>query len=385
VTPDAPLWRPHAAALADRVTAQAPEWREAVARTARHLLVPRWWTASPRTGTWIGHDGAAEHADRPGAAYADRTLVTRIGPLHADHATPGQEASGEPTSSSTEPGLVVTMLRHLDVRDGMRAVDVATGSGYSAALLAHRLGDDAVVSVDVDPYLTEVATRRLAELGRHPRVETVDATGPLPVTGADRLVAMVSARGVPASWLAALRPGGRLVTTMAFTSLMVVAEVRSDGTAEGRFASDHGHFMPVRSDADYPTRLPEGYRRARDGDGDTVTTGTRPIPDWWNDWQLSTVYELTTPGVQVRTQTADDGTRLFWLLHRDGSWARAAAQADAPPTVHQTGPRRLWDELERAEARWDAAGRFDPRELRARFTPEGGALATPDGAWSVTL
>ncbi|MGW0731319.1 protein-L-isoaspartate(D-aspartate) O-methyltransferase [Streptomyces sp. NPDC002851] len=374
-------WRPRAEALADKVTADAPVWREAVADTPRHALVPRWWTADRETGGWDLHDGATDPSAWLDAAYSDVTLVTRVGPLHADHATPGQSGTGEPTSSSTLPGLIVTMLRHLDVPDGAHVVDVATGSGYSAGLLAHRLGDDAVLSVDVDPYLTTVAARRLDGIGRHPRIETTDATGPLPVTGYDRLMSTVSARGVPASWLAALRPGGRLVTTIAFTSLMVVAEVRSDDSAEGGVMSDHGHFMAVRHDEDYASRLPEGYQRARDGEGDTVTTGKRPIPDWWQDWQLSTVYELTSPGVQVRTQIGEDGERLLWLLHRDGSWARASAShGSALPTVHQAGPRRLWDELERAEARWNEAGRFDPRDLRARLTPEDSVLGTPDGA-----
>lgn len=378
-------WRPRAASLADNVTADAPQWRDAVAETPRHLLVPRWWTAQRTTGRWDQHDGIVDPAVWLDAAYADATLVTRVGPLHADHAEAGQDGTGEPTSSSTLPGLIVTMLRHLDVHPGARVVDVATGSGYSAGLLAHRLGDEAVLSVDVDPYLTKVAAQRLDSIGRHPRIETVDATGPLPATGYDRLVAMVSARGVPASWLAALRPGGRLVTTIAFTSLMVVAEVRSDGTAEGGVASDHGHFMTVRHGEDYASRLPEGYQRARDGDGDTVTTGKRPIPDWWQDWQLSTVFELTTPGVQVRTQTDEDGERLFWLLHRDGSWARASERGGALPAVRQAGPRRLWDELEQAEVRWNAAGRFDPRELRARFTPKESTLTAPGEAWTVTL
>lgn len=129
-----------------------------------------------------------------------------------------------------------------------RVVDVATGSGYSAALLAHRLGDGAVLSVDVDPYLTKVAAQRLARMGRHPRIETVDTTGPLPATGYDRLVSMVSARGVPASWLAALRPGGRLVATIAFTSLMGRRRGPSGrhGRGRGRLRSRALHARTAR-------------------------------------------------------------------------------------------------------------------------------------------
>ncbi len=317
------------------------------------------------------------------AAYSDTTLVTRAGALHADHAEDGQSGNGEPTSSSTMPGLVVTMLRLLDVQPGMSAVDVATGSGYSAALLSQALGSDAVLSVDVDPYLTEAARQRLAALGIHSRIETVDATGPLPADGFDRLVAMVSARGIPASWLAAVRPGGRLVTTIANTSLMVIAEKHADGTATGRLAAEQGHFMTVRSAPDYPARLPEGYRHARTAEGEEVTKGRRPLPDWWNKPDLRTILELAVPNTVVQTAERD-GQRMLWLFQEDGSWVRATATGDELPVIHQSGPRRLWAELEQAEARWDAAGRFDFQELTASFTPDGDVLSGPAG-WSVRL
>ena len=95
------------------------------------------------------------------AAYADRTLVTRVGPQHADHATPDLRAASEPTSSSTLPGLVVAMAERLGARAGDRVLDVGTGSGYSAALFARRFGDAGVTSVDVDPYLVSAARERL--------------------------------------------------------------------------------------------------------------------------------------------------------------------------------------------------------------------------------
>ncbi|WP_405531435.1 hypothetical protein [Streptomyces canus] len=66
-----------------------------------------------------------------------------------DHAT------GSPTSSSTLPGLIVSMLHMLDAKPGQDVLDVGTGSGYSAALRGHRIGDDHVTSVDVDPYLVQ--------------------------------------------------------------------------------------------------------------------------------------------------------------------------------------------------------------------------------------
>ncbi|MZE54811.1 protein-L-isoaspartate(D-aspartate) O-methyltransferase, partial [Streptomyces sp. SID5770] len=67
----------------------------------------------------------------------------------------GQVYTGHPTSSSTLPSLVLTMLRHGRVHPGVRLLDVATGSGYSAALACARLGDQAVTTLDIDPYLTQ--------------------------------------------------------------------------------------------------------------------------------------------------------------------------------------------------------------------------------------
>ncbi|MGA5089269.1 MULTISPECIES: hypothetical protein [unclassified Streptomyces] len=48
----------------------------------------------------------------------------------------------------------MTMLRHGRLTPGVRLLDVATGSGYSADLACQRLGDDLVTTLDVAPYLT---------------------------------------------------------------------------------------------------------------------------------------------------------------------------------------------------------------------------------------
>jgi hypothetical protein len=73
-------------------------------------------------------------AGRPGqewadAVYRDKSLITRIGPLHADQAGKQDRPDGRPTSSSTMPGLVVSMYRHAMIGDGMDVLDVGTGSG----------------------------------------------------------------------------------------------------------------------------------------------------------------------------------------------------------------------------------------------------------------
>lgn len=379
---DTSTWAGSAKALADQVTADAPAWHDAVSNTPRHQLVPRWWQRVPNSPTeeWELVDHPENSAERMRAAYDDGTLVTRVGPLHADHAEPGERGKGAPTSSSTLPGLIVSMAHQLDAKPGHKVLDVGTGSGYSAALFGRRFGDGNVTSVDVDPYLVEAARTRLAQFGRTPRLEAVDATGELPDSEYDRIMATVSVRPVPASWLRALRPGGRLVTTIAHTALLVTADMGADGIARGGVQSDAATFMETRREADYPAKLHHVFATAKEGAGEDVRRPGGPVPDLWREWPLRWLYELDTPGVETRAAVyPDDGRRVVWLLAADGSWARA--EDSTSPLVHQGGPRRLWDALERVRRRWEENNRFALHTMRAELSPEGSHLLSPDDSW----
>jgi protein-L-isoaspartate O-methyltransferase len=314
--------------------------------------------------------------------YADETLVTRVGALHADLAGPQDRAVGAPTSSSTLPGLIVRMLHLLNPEPGQQVLDIGTGSGYSAALLGHRLGDELVTSIDVDAYLVQAARDRLEGFGRRPRMVVADATGELPEGEYDRMMATVSVRPVPRSWLAALRPGGQIVTTIAQTSLLVSAKLEPGLVARGSVQPDPASFMRTRSGANYPARLDSVYAAARDADGDEVRDLQRPVPDLWTDWQLRALYELDSADIENRSATDEDGKAIVWLLARDGSWARAD---EGTGRVHQSGALRLWNDLERVRARWEEAGRFPLHELTVEFTPETTSVTSPDGKWTIHL
>ncbi len=55
-------------------------------------------------------------------------------------------------SSSSQPAIMAIMLQQLDVHPGRRVLEIGAGTGYSAALLAHLVGQTGqVVTVDIDP------------------------------------------------------------------------------------------------------------------------------------------------------------------------------------------------------------------------------------------
>lgn len=369
-------WSPHATRLALSAAPRGSRWRKPIADTPRHLFVPRWWQRGAEG--WSLQDGASDTRHWLDAAYSDTSMVTRVGPHHADDALPGDHPVGRPTSSATLPSLVVKMFRLAHLNDGDQLLDLGAGSGYGTALATRRLGAAQVTAVDVDPYLVEAARQRLTALDLHPTMKTADATKALDGTY-DRIVATVALRPIPESVLGALRPGGRLVTTLAGTSLIITAEKEADGGATGRVEWDRAGFMVTRHDQDYPPGLDKTFAVAWESPGEEVTTGPYPVVDVDNAWDLASMLSVTAPDIE-HDYREDGDQRTAVMVHPDGSWARATALGRERPTVHQSGPQRLWDTLDRIRSDWLAVGELPVRGARAFIEPNG-TIILARGKW----
>ncbi|MFP3968364.1 methyltransferase domain-containing protein [Actinomadura fulvescens] len=326
--------------------------------------------------------GAADRDSWRDTAYTDRSFVTRVSGVHADDADPGNRAIGAPTSSATLPSLLVSMFQHARIIDGMHVLDVGTGSGYGTAVLAARLGGDRVTSIDVDPYLVAPAEERLDRAGYRPIVRTLDATGPLDGEW-DRIIATVSVRPIPTSWLAALRPGGRLVTSIAGAGLLLTADRTPDGGAEGRIEWDRAGFMTTRTGLDYPPELVDRIEVARTAEGEHVAAGRFPVVNVMEAWDLWSMLGVTAPGIDHDYREGCD-TRTAIMAHPDGSWTRAVEAPDGQVTVHQGGPRRLWDLLDAIRTRWLREGHLPVNGAHAMVAPDG-AITRRRGRWSTTI
>lgn len=380
--PDQSTWPAHARRLADEIAPDGSTWRDTILTVPRHQFVPRWWTAKP-DGGWRLRDGAQDVPAWMAAAYADRTLVTQVGPSHADRVQPDTTVTGRPTSSATLPGLILQMFRHLRVNGATAVLDIGTGSGYGCAVLARRLGDRRVSSIDVDPYLIDAARTRLDTIGLYPTLDVCDATGNLPNDASyDRIVATVSVSPIPPDWLTALRPGGRLVTVLAGTSLILTANKTDDGGAVGEVARDWAMFMRTRTGPDYPGRL-GNLAAMRDIDGEEASHSPYPIPDIRESWELSTMLEVTAPGIEHHFEEVD-GQRTALMLHPDGSWARATAHGNGPAIVHQSGPRRLWKLLDQIRLDWLRDGHYPFHGARVQIDPDG-TVHLRRGQWTATV
>lgn len=116
----------------------------------------------------------------------------------------------------SQPTVVAMMTEAADVRPGDTVLDVGTGSGYQAAVLA-ALGAR-VYSIERIPELAERARRTLADLALEVQVTCADGTAGLPsVAPFDAIVVAAATPDVPPDLEAQLREpgpearGGRLV------------------------------------------------------------------------------------------------------------------------------------------------------------------------------
>lgn len=287
----------------------------------------------------------------------DDYVVTQVDDGHPDG--PGLGGS-MPTSSASSPVIVAVMLAALDAHPGHRVLEIGTGTGYSAALLAHRLGAQHVTSIEIDPDVAAQARRALAETG-YGEICTVTGDGALghpPGAPYDRVIATAAVRHISYPWVEQTRPGGRIMLPWAnsYTGALVALTVDEHGNARGRIVGE-SPFMWLRAQRERrgtvgtivddhkdhaETHTTQLHPHSVAGDqGARFAIGQRVPRCLWRYWPFD----------------EDTGTATFWLLDfQSRSWAKlihtTPDASDTQFTVHQHGPRRLWNEVEAAHQWW---------------------------------
>jgi len=112
---------------------------------------------------------------------------------------------------TTQPSLSAMMIAGLGLADGEQVLEIGTGYGYQAALLARLAGQ--VVSIEIWPDMAAQARRNLAAQGiTNVLVVAGDGTeGYLARAPYDAVLVSAACTEVPPPLVAQLRPGGRLV------------------------------------------------------------------------------------------------------------------------------------------------------------------------------
>ncbi|MFC9478336.1 methyltransferase, FxLD system [Streptomyces griseus] len=145
---------------------------------------------------------------------------------------------GVQLSSVSAPQIQAMMLEQAQAKPGMRVLEIGSG-GLNAAYLAELVGEHGeVVTVDIDPVVTERAHRLLDEHGYdRVRVVTADAAEPIPELGeVDVVMVTAGAWDIAPAWTAQLKPGGRLVVPLRMRGL-------TRSVAFTQITGEHGPYL----------------------------------------------------------------------------------------------------------------------------------------------
>jgi protein-L-isoaspartate(D-aspartate) O-methyltransferase len=126
----------------------------------------------------------------------------------------------------SQPYMVALMTEALQVRDGERLLEIGTGSGYQAAILAE-MGAE-VFTLERLPLLAEGAARRLHRLGYHRvHVRCADGNDGWPEAAPfDAVLITAAAREIPRGPLQQLKPLGRIVLPIGTEDAQQLVRVR---------------------------------------------------------------------------------------------------------------------------------------------------------------
>jgi protein-L-isoaspartate(D-aspartate) O-methyltransferase len=358
VQPDS---RPYITAYVDRLKESGvlnePAVEQAFRRVPRHLFVERFFVGDEEKGwTPVEHDPTRPTAEHLEMIYSGAALITRL-------------EGNLPTSSTSQPGLVADMLQLLELRPGMRVLEIGAGTGYNAALMAELVGDPGlVVTIDIQEDVVEDARRSLTRAG-YPGIRVLCQDG---FEGApeaapfDRIVATVGCPDISPQWVKQLAPSGSMLVPLRHVGANpLVRAWREGGEVIGSVVGSSG-FMAIQGKLWDEHYLDFSQPRRN---------GAEEERSVWPE--LATAKSLQNVRESNQSRTAfwfflglrDRRTRLFRWFSSFGLEDKPSGRTARLEADRLVGDPTLLDELDALYREWQALGAPDIRRFRLRFVP----------------
>ncbi len=249
--------------------------------------------------------------------YSDRAISAK------------QNESGQWISSSSQPAIMAIMLEQLDLQPGYKILEIGTGPGYNAALMAHIVGETGrVVTIEIEEDLAEAAREHLASANFN-QVQVISADGGYGYPEAalyDRIILTVGAPDITPNWWNQLKPEGRLVLPLVLRgSMKSIAFEKRDEFLASLSVADCG-FISLRGEfaSGFPTRVqfgpdPNLYLEPMMDfsiDGDTAY---RYLTDMHKDWATD---------LEVKLWDVLGGSLWTWLALHEPQLCKLIATGD---------------------------------------------------------
>jgi protein-L-isoaspartate(D-aspartate) O-methyltransferase len=169
-----------------------------------------------------------------------------------------RDKDGVALSSVSAAYIQARMLEQADLRRGMAVLEIGSG-GLNAALIAEIVGPDGhVVSVDIDPEVTDRAARLLDEAGYGSRLRVLvaDATHGVPDEEPfDAIIVTAGAWDIAPAWLDQLAADAVLVVPLIMNGVTRTIGFRRTGDHLTSTSIELAGFVPMQGAARHPERV----------------------------------------------------------------------------------------------------------------------------------
>ncbi|MFJ2112308.1 methyltransferase domain-containing protein [Streptomyces sp. NPDC087850] len=368
--------------------ALSSDWAPSFAAVPRSSFLPDLiWPFDMKTGQSVPVSRSEEPELWYGYADSDVPVVTQWD----DGQHTGTEPGKVPTSSASMPSVVFRMLSDLDVKPGHRVLEIGTGTGWNAALLAYRLRTETVVTVELDSAVAAEARTALNLFGLPVSVITRDGLKGYPEGGPyDRIIATCGFRELPFAWVEQSRPGAVIVapwgTNYGNGDAVVRLSVADDGESATGPLTGPVEFMKARAQrltsvvhADYVS----GNVADRDKSSTPITEADF-MGEQFSPQRFAMGLKLRDC-VYVVADKRDDARPVWFYGLTDRSWACVMFRDDDEAQVWQSGPRQLWNEAETAYQWWTEKGKpgYDRFGLTVSAEGQSAWVDDPEESWPV--
>ena len=345
--------------------------RDALSVVRRHRFLDGWFRLEidglQPTFRYVDFDRNAPAKEHLSAIYSNQALVTTCDGIF-------------PTSSTSQPPLVARMLQLLDIAPGMRVLEIGTGTGYNAALLAELTGEHSnVFTIEYQQPVAEKAHRFLKEEG-YGDVHVVHGDGFQGIEdGApfDRIVATVGCSDISPRWLKQLSPEGAMLIPiqhgLADPLVRLTRDPEDPQTAIGKVV-DRSAFIKIQGILNWGNPWTSYQIRGLQDDSvwcrsfpeDLATPGTCRHPLYAaNHWGFRFYLALCSRELWYDNSgygLADPGSKTIVKFTKQGIEGISVGQDSA-------ALERLYERLLSLHRTWSDLGSPDPSDYSLTFSP----------------
>lgn len=212
-----------------------PDWlRQVLFKVPRHHFIQQYYDDEAPDGI-VQVESPTPTSKQLEAIYSNRGLMIRE----------------DPHSAASQPILIFGMLDDLKLTPGLKVLEIGTGSGWNAALIACGVGDDRLVySMDLQADLIEKTRSHLRCVGfNHINLRVGDGGLGWGEEIFDRIIVTVGSPDIPPAWIESLAEGGILVMPLKTRGLMdpILRLQKQNGKLTGKFTRS-ASFMNLQGD-----------------------------------------------------------------------------------------------------------------------------------------